>query len=238
MHPVLKLTILPKQWATNKMKMRYKQIIWDWNGTLIDDTWLCLDIINRILSAYRKPQLTLEQYYEAFDFPVRDYYARIGFDFTETPFEIVGTEFMQSYKRRWSECTLHSGARELCESLHALNIPQVIISAAETRLLEACVRHFDIDSFFQQLWGLDHHYATGKEGLLKVFVASVNVKPEEILLIGDTAHDCEVARASGIKAVLVCRGHHPRYKLERCGVPVCESLEALKHTLDINVELP
>ncbi|MBN1482870.1 HAD family hydrolase [candidate division KSB1 bacterium] len=218
--------------------MRYKQIIWDWNGTLIDDTWLCLDIINGILATYQKPQLTLKQYHEVFDFPVRDYYAKIGFDFTETPFEIVGTEFMQSYWRRWPECVLHRGARELCEILYAKNIPQVIISAAERRLLEACVRHFDIDSFFQQLWGLDHHYATGKEDLIQEFVDSINLKPEEILLIGDTVHDCAVARTAGIESALICRGHHPRYKLERCGAPVYESIEILQQTLDINVELP
>ena len=78
-------------------KMRYKQIIWDWNGTLIDDTWMCVEVINELLSKYNKPILTVETYHKVFDFPVKDYYRRIGFDFNETPFEVVGTEFMNRY---------------------------------------------------------------------------------------------------------------------------------------------
>ena len=29
--------------------MRYKHIIWDWNGTLLDDRWLCVEGINQAL---------------------------------------------------------------------------------------------------------------------------------------------------------------------------------------------
>ena len=204
--------------------MRYQHIIWDWNGTLINDTWLCLDIINELLNIYHKPLLTLELYHEVFDFPVRNYYQRIGFDFEQTPFEQVGTEFMQRYWQRWTECQLHTGARELCSALHERGIPQVIISAAETRLLDAGVKHFNITSQIEKVWGLDHHYATSKEGLAREFVENVSVAPEQILFIGDTMHDHDVARAAGVYVVLFSGGHHPRRKLLQCGVPVFDSL--------------
>ena len=61
--------------------MRYKLIIWDWNGTLIDDTWMCIEVINELLVKYSKQTLTLETYHKVFDFPVKTYYERIGFDF-------------------------------------------------------------------------------------------------------------------------------------------------------------
>jgi phosphoglycolate phosphatase len=204
--------------------MRYKTVIWDWNGTLIDDTWMCLEVINELLVKYNKPSLSLEKYHQVFDFPVKSYYERIGFDFTETPFEVVGSEFMHHYWQRWKNCDLHHGAREILGKLHEHQIPQVIISAAETRLLEACVDFFDIAHYFDQLWGLDHHYATSKEGLAKEFVESVTINPADIVFIGDTVHDCDVARAAGVDSVLVCGGHHPKYKLEKCGVPMFDSL--------------
>ncbi len=204
--------------------MRYKTIIWDWNGTLIDDTWMCLEVINELLTQYNKPVLTLEKYHEVFDFPVKDYYRRIGFNFDETPFEIVGSEFMHHYWQRWQHCELHDGAREFLRELDDRGIPQVIVSAAETRLLHACVEFFDVAHFFDALWGLDHHYATSKEGLAKEFVESVDINAKEIVFIGDTVHDCDVAHAAGVDSILVCGGHHPKYKLEQCGVPVFESL--------------
>lgn len=213
--------------------MRYKTVIWDWNGTLINDTWMCLEVINELLAKYDKPTLSLEKYHEVFDFPVKDYYKRIGFDFDETPFEIVGSEFIQHYWQRWQNCELHDGAREFLRELKYRHIPQVIVSAAETRLLEACVEFFDIAHFFAELWGLDHHYATSKEGLATEFVASSTIKPKDIVFIGDTLHDCEVARAAGVDSILVCDGHHPKYKLERCGVPVFDTLlEAMDFILN------
>ncbi|MBN1561401.1 HAD family hydrolase [candidate division KSB1 bacterium] len=208
--------------------MRYKKVIWDWNGTLIDDTWLCVEIINELLVKYEKSPITLEIYQKAFDFPVRDYYQRIGFDFNETPFEIIGSEFMDRYWQRWQECALHDGARELVEELKAQNISQLIVSAAQVRLLHACVNHFQIAPFFDELRGLDDHYATGKEGLVQDYVRSIAIAPSEIIFIGDTLHDCDVARSADAACILVARGHHPRYRLEYCGAPVFDSLRCAR----------
>ena len=52
----------------------YTHIIWDWNGTLLDDAWLCVDVMNGMLRERRLPTRTLDQYKEVFDFPVRNYY--------------------------------------------------------------------------------------------------------------------------------------------------------------------
>ncbi len=204
--------------------MRYKTVIWDWNGTLINDAGMCLQVINELLVKYKKSTLTLEKYHQAFDFPVQSYYERIGFNFDETPFEIVGSEFMQQYWQRWQNCDLHDGAREFLSAVHERHIPQVIISAAETRLLKACVEYFNIACFFDELSGLDHHYATSKEELAREFVQSVDINPGDIVFIGDTLHDYEVALAAGVDSILVCGLHHPKYKLQKCGVPLFDSL--------------
>ena len=45
----------------------YKQIVWDWNGTLLDDTWLCLDIMNRQLQNINKPAISYDEYQRLFD---------------------------------------------------------------------------------------------------------------------------------------------------------------------------
>jgi phosphoglycolate phosphatase len=147
--------------------MKFRKIIWDWNGTLLDDTWLCVEIINEMLIKYEKPLITLEIYQKLFDFPVKDYYQRIGFNFDETPFEIIGSEFMDRYWQRWPECGLHDGARQVIEELKAKNISQLIVSAAQDRLLQVCVNHFQIAQFFDELRGLDNHYAASKEALVE-----------------------------------------------------------------------
>ena len=58
-----------------------KHIIWDWNGTLLDDKWLCVESINQALQKRNLPELSDDRYMEVFTFPVQEYYKAVGFDF-------------------------------------------------------------------------------------------------------------------------------------------------------------
>ena len=62
--------------------MKYKHILWDWNGTLLDDMWLCVESLNRILKKRERPPLDEKTYKETFSFPVKKYYETLGFDFS------------------------------------------------------------------------------------------------------------------------------------------------------------
>ena len=58
-------------------------ILWDWNGTLLDDVDLCVDALNRLLAGFGYPQrYDHERYRAIFGFPIEEYYVRAGFDFT------------------------------------------------------------------------------------------------------------------------------------------------------------
>ena len=64
--------------------MKPSLVLWDWNGTLLDDVALCVDALNRLLRIYHYPQqYSLAQYREIFGFPIEDYYIRAGFDFSK-----------------------------------------------------------------------------------------------------------------------------------------------------------
>lgn len=79
--------------------MKYKYIVWDWNGTLLDDLDVCLKSINTILEKYKLPKLkSVKEYREKFVFPVINYYKAIGLDFSKYTFKIVGKEFIDIYR--------------------------------------------------------------------------------------------------------------------------------------------
>ena len=50
---------------------RTKHVIWDWNGTLLDDAVLCVEVMNVVLARRKLPPLTAERYADRFRFPVR-----------------------------------------------------------------------------------------------------------------------------------------------------------------------
>jgi phosphoglycolate phosphatase len=83
---------------------KYTHIIWDWNGTLMDDAWLTNQVMNGMLSRRGLPIMTPEHYAEIFDFPVAEYYQRAGWDFSISPFEKLSDEFISEYNRRTLEC--------------------------------------------------------------------------------------------------------------------------------------
>ena len=55
-------------------------IIWDWNGTLIDDVSAAVNALNRMLSIRGVAPVTRDFYRAHFGFPVRPFYAVVGLD--------------------------------------------------------------------------------------------------------------------------------------------------------------
>jgi uncharacterized protein len=216
--------------ANNKLQFP-QQLVWDWNGTLLDDLDLCLEIINNILESRGLPILTRELYREVFDFPVEDYYRRIGFDFSIEPFEDISTEFITTYELRRSECQLMDGARQALKIVSQLGIPQNIISASKLDYLNPAVKEYGIFSYFRDVLGLDNHHAAGKLALAEKFLVSNELDPENVLVIGDTVHDSVIAHSLGMNCVLIPNGHHSERRLQQTDTAIVNSLGELSTLL-------
>ena len=70
------------------MILNKKHIVFDWNGTLIDDAWVFVDILNVLLKKRHLNQIDLNDYQEMFCFPLVDFYQNLGFDVTPDAFNI------------------------------------------------------------------------------------------------------------------------------------------------------
>jgi phosphoglycolate phosphatase len=202
----------------------YKHIIWDWNGTLLDDAWLCVEIMSEMLARRDLPPLSMDRYEQIFGFPVVDYYRMVGFDFAIEPFEQLSDEFMATYNRRVRECPLRTGARDVLLTGQQRGITQSILSAMQQDTLNALLDHFDLRAFFTSVTGLDNHHAAGKLARAQDWIAAQNLPRTAILLVGDTVHDVEVAQALGVDGVYIHSGHHSRARLVAAGAPLLDSL--------------
>lgn len=207
---------------------KYTHIIWDWNGTLLNDAWLCVDVMNGMLRERDLPLKTVEQYVEMFDFPVKDYYEKLGYDFSSEPFEEVGMEFIVLYNQRQHEAGLHDGVVDILSWFRDHGYRQFILSAREQTELIDETHELGVFPFFDRINGLDDHYAHGKTEAGLRLIGEMAVPREKILFIGDTRHDAEVSFGMGVDCVLIPHGHHSRERLEKLGVPIVESFEELK----------
>ncbi|MFO1531767.1 MAG: HAD family hydrolase [Kiritimatiellia bacterium] len=211
---------------------RYDLVVWDWNGTLLDDAWLCRDGINLLLHRRGLPLLSPHRYMEIFDFPIIEYYRKAGFDLQREPFERLGLEFIEDYHARRPECRLQPGAAEVLARLESLGIAQAVLSASEHASLEQALAHFGIRDHFQRVLGIEDHYAAGKELQGRRLMEELRPDPARVLLIGDTRHDHEVASAMAVDCILIPSGNHTRERLAQTGRPVFDSLERLAEALE------
>ena len=215
--------------------MKYTDIVWDFNGTLLDDIRAGIDAVNEMLA--RRDLATIqsvEQYRELFCFPIIDYYAKLGFDFEkEDYYSVLAPEWVALYLENYKHSTLSQGAKRTLEELERLGYRQTLLSATELQMLKGQVRELGLEQSFSQIWGLDNIHAGGKIGTA---IAWREANPTaQALFVGDSVHDWEVANAVGADCVLYCGGHQSRTQLQACGCPMIDTLPELIGLLTVQL---
>jgi phosphoglycolate phosphatase len=205
----------------------YRHAVWDWNGTLLDDTWLCCASLNLLLAEDGHPSVDPERYRQIFEFPVIKVYQAIGFTPDEASFRAMSVRFMTAYEARKLECRLHPGALDLLDGLSAQGCSHSVLSAYERTLLEATLGQYGLRSRFRKACGGDDIHAGSKEERARRHLDDLGLPAGDVLYVGDTAHDAESARAMGVDCVLVAHGHQHRTRLEGLGVRVVAGFSEL-----------
>lgn len=202
----------------------YTHIIWDWNGTLLNDLSWSINSINRLLKSRNKKTLssTLE-YQNAFCFPIIEYYKNVGFNFDEQAFKALAHDFIALYHGEGSELlNLHTGVEEILKAISNQHRSQIILSASSRENLLQQVGMFAIDKYFDHILGISDIYAKSKVEIALDYISKSNA--EKVLMIGDTIHDFEVAQALSADCLLIAKGHQSEKQLLSCGVPVLKDI--------------
>lgn len=204
---------------------RVDHVIWDWNGTLVDDTQLCVNIVNDILAELKIPEISLQFYRDHFSFPVRSYYKKIGLPVEDESYQKISEKFISEYRRLWRSCSLQSNAHSVLSQLAEFGIGQSILSAAKSTDLTTFVGEFGLSPFVDPITGVSNIDAAGKVDISVGHLASLNDDPTSILLVGDTVHDEEVANHLGVRSLIFTGGHNSSYALKGCASELIDDLQ-------------
>lgn len=211
--------------------MKYTHLFWDFNGTILSDMQAGMDSTNQMLEERGLPMIDgLEQYREIFDFPIKEYYRELGFDFEREPYEVLAPIWVGLYNEKSKSSTLVDGMSETLEEVRAFGLLQVVFSATEREMLLRQLKELEITEYFDEIIGLENIHAETKLHLAKRWREE---HPEaKILYVGDTVHDAESARVLEADCLLFCGGHQSRKRLESCGYPIIERIEEIIQYLD------
>ena len=193
----------------------FDNVIWDWNGTLIDDVDVAVSCINKLLPYYNVPTITAKSYREIFDFPVKKYYEQLGIDLKNNLFEKIRDQYIKDYNLNIAlNSSLFPETASLLETIKKTK-NQYILSAVSQWHLDTITTHFKVEHFFNERFGVSDHYAAGKIDRGIELLNHGCIDPQKTILIGDTIHDFEVAKELGVSCLLLADGHQSEKRLKQ-----------------------
>ena len=207
----------------------YRHIVWDFNGTLIDDLDIGIEIQKIMMHERGIPPITREKYLDSFDFPMRDWYKKNGYDVGE--YDKLAGIWSALYDERVEKCALPKGAKELLDAIRDVGIGQSIVSASHTVPLFRSIERLGIGEYFDNVYGLQNNLAHGKAHLCARLLDDTGISGGDMLLIGDTTQDFLTAQTLGSDCALVACGHQSFSRLKAVNDCTFEDLAQLRYML-------
>ena len=202
-----------------------KYLIWDFNGTIVDDVKLGVNCINQLITKYlKRPPLKIGEYQDIFTFPVKDYYEKVGFDFSTLDFKKLGNEWIELYDEGFKEVTVFDDVVALLNEARNKGYRNVVISASKEDKLKSEMAYLNLTSYFEEILGINDIYATSKLAIAQKWAED---KKGELIFLGDSLHDEEVASSIGARCYLISRGHQSKKVLQKGQSTIIDNLKGV-----------
>jgi phosphoglycolate phosphatase-like HAD superfamily hydrolase len=205
---------------------RAGHVVWDWNGTLLDDFGLTARIGADSLAALGVPGLSVDDFRDAFERPFSGFYSRLlGRPISDEEYGYVRARYDTEYDAEVFSLSLRHDAITALDHV-AGHATQSILSMAPDDQLQSLVDHHAIRHHFVAVEGSHAGSSDGnKVESLRRHLRALAVDPGRAVMIGDTVDDQEAAATCGAMAVLVTSGSQSRAALVATGAPVADSLQ-------------
>ena len=204
-----------------------RHVVWDWNGTLLDDQVAVVAAVNRALARLGLAAISADDYRSHFTRPVQRFYEQlagrpIGLD----EWRQLDDAYHESYRQSVGRLRLAAGAAPALAAAARLGLTQSLLSMWRHDELVALVERLGIGRFFVRVDGLRVPGGGSKAEHLVAHLAALDRPADQVLVVGDSLDDLAAARAVSARCVLYDGGSHHRHALEATGVPVVDTLPA------------
>ena len=211
-------------------------ILWDWNGTLLDDTQAALDTLNLMLRRRGRKTIEMGYYRDRFAFPCRPFYEEIGMSVPDAEWDALAREYHEIYGAQ--PFRLNAETIAALQRVKAAGARQSIISALRQDMLDAVTRALGVAPYMECVYGTDNLDGASKlvrarELMAKLVAAEGERIRSDVVMIGDALHDKEVADALGVRCVLCGQGSHAAWRLRE----VAPTGETLLEAVDLALSL-
>jgi phosphoglycolate phosphatase-like HAD superfamily hydrolase len=209
-------------------------LVWDWNGTLLDDLPIVVEAVNRSIAMFDVGPIDADGYRDHYTRPVRHFYDSLfGRVVADEEWLRLNTMFHDVYFDLATDADLAPGAREAMDLLEQAGWGQSLLSMSPQDWLSAIVDRLQLSHRLSLVDGMSEMTGGLKATHMEVHLRLLGMDGESVVVVGDTPDDVAAARHVGAKAILFHVGSHHIDVLEAEGVPIAETLvEAVELALD------
>ena len=202
----------------------YNHIIWDWNGTILNDVDIAVAAVNGTLTKLGAQIIERDHYLQEFGFPVADFYKKIGIEITEESKDEVSELFHKNYQQHFKSCQIFNKITSVFTLLREQGKKQYILSAGAQWLLDDWVKSFKIENYFEGIYGINDLHASSKTYRGFDLIKEQSIEDlSQCIMIGDTLHDHHVASELKISSILIADGHQSFDRLSQAKCLVLDS---------------
>ena len=208
-------------------------LVWDWNGTVLNDFEIILRSTNASFGDHGLPAITADQYRTQIKMPIRSFYAEIlGQEPTDEEWEAMDASFHRYYVAFEREARLSDGLPDLFREWAGRGRSQSLLSMYHDDKLVPAVRHHGIAHHFALVQGTRPPRPARKSTHLRDHLDRLGLDPARVVLIGDSPDDAHAAQSVGAHAILYSGGFAAVQSLRSAGAPIVDDLAAAVAMID------
>ena len=205
-------------------------ILWDFNGTVMNDVDASTGAVNAMLARRGLPTITREWYTLHLVMPLERFYGDIGFDMQTERIEALSKEFQQECAK--FERPVFPEVQAALERFFQKGYRQLLFSSLFHEVLMSQARERGIEGYFETIVGRQDRSLGGKEEAVAACLKEKGIDPATVLIVGDLTTDWDMAEFVGCPCALIEKGHQHRLILEKTGAHVLKDASELDQLLE------
>jgi phosphoglycolate phosphatase-like HAD superfamily hydrolase len=220
----------PTTYSGSVRSERVRHVVWDWNGTILDDNDAVVTAVNTVCTAFGRAPIDLDYLRSIYRRPLRDCYRELlGRELSTDDWAEIDRRYHAAYRELLPTTRLTPGIPDELFRWQEAGGSQSLLSMWFHDELVPLVGEHGLAELFARVDGLRVDVGGhGKAAHLIEHLTALRLDPADVLLVGDVLDDAAAAEAAGAHCVLVTTGITSRPALLASGVPVVDSIaEAL-----------
>jgi phosphoglycolate phosphatase len=210
------------------LNSRFDCVVFDWDGTLMDSTFVIADSIQKAAADVGLPVPSYQQASYVIGLGLRDALLRAMPTAKPEQYGLISERYRFHYLARDADLTLFPGIVELLAKLKQQNQLLAVATGKSRVGLNRALQHASLRGMFDATRCADEGEPKPHPWMLQDLSRELEIPCERMLMIGDTVHDRELARRAGASFVGVSYGAHPAAEL---GAKDCLACVDGVHTL-------